>query len=175
MKFIPQTIDGVYLIQLQRREDDRGFFARLWCENEFRQHGLDPRIAQINTQVSTLAGTLRGLHYQKAPHAEVKVVRCLRGAIFDVAVDLRPDSPTYRHWVGATLTGANAEMLYVPEGFAHGYLTLEPDTEVMYLASVPYAPAEATGVRFDDPAFSIRWPREVAVVSEPDRAWPDFI
>ena len=175
MKFIAQAIPDVQLIRLERREDERGFFARLWCEAEFRQQGLDARISQINTQVSKGAGTLRGMHYQKPPHAEVKTVRCVRGAIFDVAVDLRPDSPTFRRWVGATLTAENADMFYVPEGFAHGYLTLEPDTEVLYLTSVPYAPAAATGVRFEDPAFGIRWPREVAVVSAVDRSWPDFV
>lgn len=174
MKFVQQSIEGVYLVQLERREDERGFFARSWCEAEYARQGLDTRISQINTQVSLVAGTLRGMHLQREPHAEVKIVRCVRGAIFDVALDLRRDSPTFCQWVGATLTAANADMLYVPEGFAHGYLTLEPDTEVQYLASVPYAPAAATGVRYDDPAFSLRWPREITVVSAADRSWPDF-
>jgi dTDP-4-dehydrorhamnose 3,5-epimerase len=175
LKFIPQQIDGVHLIQLERREDDRGFFARFWCGTEFERHGLSSRISQINTQVSKAAGTLRGMHFQKAPHAEVKIVRCVRGAVFDVAVDLRPESRTYREWVGVTLSAQNADMLYVPEGFAHGYMTLEPGTEVLYLASVPYAPAAASGVRFDDPAFQIRWPLEATVVSAADRSWPDFV
>lgn len=174
MKFTSLSVAGAYLIQQERREDERGFFARLWCEKEFRDQGLDPRIAQINTQVSRVAGTLRGMHFQTGEHAEVKIARCLRGAAFDVAVDLRPASPTFRRWVGVTLSGENGDMLYLPEGCAHGYLTLQPDTEMMYFASSPYAPAAATGVRFDDPAFAIDWPREVVMVSAADRAWPDF-
>ncbi|HWL64106.1 MAG TPA: dTDP-4-dehydrorhamnose 3,5-epimerase family protein [Steroidobacteraceae bacterium] len=174
MKFTALPVAGVHLIQQERREDERGFFARLWCERELRERGLDARVAQINTQVSRLAGTLRGMHFQTGAHAEVKIARCLRGAAFDVAIDLRPGSPTFRRWVGATLSGENGDMLYLPEGCAHGYLTLLPDTEMMYFASVPYAPAAATGVRFDDPAFAIDWPREVSVVSAADRAWPDF-
>lgn len=174
MKFVPQEVSGVYLIQQERRSDERGYFSRFWCADEYKAHGLDSSLVQMNTQLSTHAGTLRGMHYQTPPHAEVKVVRCLRGAIFDVAVDLRPDSPSFRQWVGATLTEANTDMLYVPEGFAHGYLTLEPDTEVLYLTSKPYAPASATGVRFDDSAFSIHWPRSVDIVSTVDRSWPDF-
>lgn len=174
MKFTSLSVAGAYLIQQERREDERGFFARLWCEKEFRDQGLNPRIAQINTQVSRVAGTLRGIHFQTGEHAEVKIARCLRGAAFDVAVDLRPASPTFRRWVGVTLSGENGDMLYLPEGCAHGYLTLQADTEMMYFASYPYAPAAATGVRFDDPAFAIDWPREVVMVSAADRAWPDF-
>src|SRR5690606_36968030 len=124
MKFTSLSVAGAYLIQQERREDERGFFARLWCEKDFRDQGLHPRIAQINTQVSRVAGTLSGMHFQTGEHAEVKIARCLRGAAFDVAVDLRPASPTFRRWVGVTLSGENGDMLYLPEGCAHGYLTL---------------------------------------------------
>lgn len=174
MKFSPTDIPGVMLIELERRADDRGYFARTWCEQEFRKHGLNSAVAQVNTAVSTRAGTLRGMHYQDSPDSEVKVVRCVRGALFDVAVDLRVDSPTYRRWFGATLSAANGQALYIPEGCAHGYITLEPDTELTYMASVPYAPKSARGVRFDDSSFGIRWPRAAEVISDQDRNWPDF-
>jgi dTDP-4-dehydrorhamnose 3,5-epimerase len=174
VKYSPTDIPGVWLIELERRADDRGYFARTWCEQEFRKHGLNSAVTQINTAVSTRAGTLRGMHYQEPPDAEVKVVRCVRGALFDVTVDLRADSPTYGRWFGTTLSGANGLALYIPEGCAHGYITLEPDTELTYMASVPYAPKSARGVRFDDPAFGIRWPRAAEVISEQDRTWPEF-
>ena len=162
------------VIKLERRSDERGFFARVWCEGEFRKHGLDPRIAQINTGFSPRAGTLRGLHFQQVPCAEVKVVRCLRGAVFDVAVDLRKESPSYRQWFGMHLTASGGESLYVPEGCGHGYLTLEDNSEVMYLASRPFSAEHASGVRYNDPAFGIQWPMEAAVISDADQSWPDF-
>lgn len=163
---------GIWLLELERREDERGYFARLWCEQELARHGLSTRIAQMNVQLSPRTGTLRGMHFQQAPHAEVKIVRCNRGRVFDVAVDLRPDSPTRHRWIGVELTAGDGRMLYVPKGCAHGYLTLEQDTEVMYIASEFYAPESARGVRYDDPALGIQWPEPPALVSPADRGWP---
>lgn len=174
MKFIPTKIAGAYLIDIERRQDARGFFGRAWCEHEFAAHGLSTRIAQVNTTISVSAGTLRGMHYQLAPHAEVKVMRCQRGAVYDVIVDLRPQSATYLQWVGAELTAENATMLYAPENCAHGYVTLCDDTELSYFTSQFYAPDAARGVRYNDPLFDIYWPREIRIVSEQDRSWPDF-
>lgn len=174
MKFAPGRIAGSYVIDLEKRADDRGWFARAWCERELAAQGLSTRISQVNVGVSLMAGTLRGLHYQLAPHAEVKLVRCSRGAVFDVAVDLRPDSPTFRGWHGCELSGESGRMLYVPEGCAHGYLTLTDDAELMYFTSRPYAPDAARGVRYDDPAFSIDWPAPVSTISPADASWPDF-
>lgn len=174
MQFTPGTVDGAFVIEPELRRDERGFFARQWCAAELSARGLDARIAQINTAVSPLRGTLRGLHYQLAPHAEVKIARCCRGAVFDVAVDLRPASRTFRRWMGVELSATNARQLYVPEGCAHGYLTLSDDVELMYLTSRPYAPDAARGVRYDDPAFGIDWPAAVALVSPADRSWPLF-
>jgi dTDP-4-dehydrorhamnose 3,5-epimerase len=165
---------GAWIIDLERREDERGYFARTWCAQELGDRGLDARIAQSNTAFSPKAGTLRGLHYQRDPHAEVKIVRVTRGAAFDVIVDLRPTSTTYCQWFALELDPVGGRALYAPEGFAHGYLTLAPDTELVYTASKPYAPKHATGVRYDDPRFGIRWPAPVAVISAADRAWPDF-
>lgn len=174
MIFSETNLAGVYVIDLERRHDERGFFARQWCKQEFVRAGLDPRLAQINTARSTVAGTLRGMHYQQAPQAEVKVVRCTRGAVFDVAVDLRRESSTYCQWFGVQLDDESGRMLYIPEGCAHGYLTLAPNTDLVYQASVPYAPESATGVRHDDPAFNIIWPRPIEVISRQDQRWPRF-
>lgn len=174
MQFEPTSVDGAFVIRPQPRADERGHFARVYCAAELAQRDLVSEISQINTGVSPRAGTLRGMHYQAAPHAEVKIARCVRGAAFDVVVDLRPDSPSYKRWFGIELNAVNGLMLYAPAGTAHGYLTLQPDTEVTYLTSRPYAPDAVRGVRFDDPAFGIEWPREVAIVSQADRAWPDF-
>ncbi len=162
------------MVELEPRRDDRGFFARQWCAQEFARAGLDTRISQINTARSTAVGTLRGVHYQAAPHGEVKLVRCTRGAVFDVAVDLRVGSSTLGQWFGIELDDASGRMLYIPEGCGHGYLTLAPDTDLTYQASVPYSPQSATGVRYDDPAFGIAWPSPVRVISQQDRGWPDF-
>jgi dTDP-4-dehydrorhamnose 3,5-epimerase len=167
-------IAGAYLIRPERRNDERGYFARTWCRQELAQHGLVDPIDQVNTGFSPATGTLRGLHFQTGVHAEVKIARCVRGAVFDVIVDLRPDSPTFRQWHGAELSAENGHQLYAPAGTAHGYLTLQADTELMYSTSRPYAPGAARGVRFDDPAFGIRWPAEIRVVSAADRDWPDF-
>lgn len=174
MLFKELAIPGVFSIEPERRTDERGFFARMYCQAELAKHGLEGAVAQVNTGVSPRAGTLRGLHFQTAPHAEVKIARCLRGAVFDVAVDLRASSPTFRRWTAAELTADNGLMLYVPVGCAHGYLTLAADTELMYFTSAPYAPAAASGVRYNDPAFGISWPQEPTVISKADRSWPDF-
>lgn len=174
MIFVRTKIEGVFVFELEPRRDDRGFFARQWCAEEFTRAGLNPAIAQINTARSTAAGTLRGMHFQLPPHAEAKLVRCTRGAVFDVAVDLRPDSPTFLQWFGTDLDEESGRMLYIPEGCAHGYQTLTPNTDLTYQASVPYAPKCAGGVRYNDPAFGIIWPQPVKVISQQDLTWPDF-
>jgi dTDP-4-dehydrorhamnose 3,5-epimerase len=175
MQFTETELAGAYVIDLERREDERGFFARAWCAAEFASHGLDTRISQCNISFNERLGTLRGMHYQVPPHAEVKVVRCTRGAVYDVIVDLRPESPTYRSWIAVELTAQNGRLLYVPEGFAHGYQTLEDETETFYQVSVPYTPDAERGVRWNDPAFGIEWPdAPERVISEKDRSWPDF-
>jgi len=170
--FTKTKIEGVFVVELEPRRDERGFFARQWCADEFTSAGLNPRIAQINTARSTAAGTLRGMHFQAAPHAEAKFVRCTRGTVFDVALDLRRNSPTFRCWFGTNLDAESGRMLYIPEGCAHGYLTLEPNTDLVYQASEPYAPKSAQGVRYDDPAFGIVWPEPVKVISQQDLNWP---
>lgn len=162
------------ILEVKRIGDDRGYFGRLWCEREMAEQGLVSVIRQSNVGFSPRKGTLRGLHYQCAPHQEVKIVRCTRGRVFDVVVDLRPDSPTYCAWHGEELTPDNGKMLYVPEGCATGYLTLEDDSEIYYNTSEFYAPDAATGVRWDDPAFAIDWPTQPAVLSDNDVSWPDY-
>ena len=174
MKFTPATIEGVVVVDIERRVDERGFFARQWCADEMQRAGLDPRLAQINTSRSTSAGTLRGIHFQRPPHMEVKLVRCVRGAVFDVAVDLRPASKTYCQWAGFELNAEDGRMLYIPEGCGHGFLTLTPDADLVYQTSIPYAGASASGVRHDDQAFGISWPREIAVISSQDQNWPAY-
>lgn len=174
MKFTPLPLAGAYLIDLEKRGDDRGFFARFFCQEEFARHGLQDRFVQINNSLTARTGTLRGMHYQLPPAAEVKVVRCIRGALHDVILDLRPHSPTFGKSFGADLSAENRSMMYVPEGFAHGFLSLEPDTEALYLVSAPYTPSAERGIRFDDPRFSIRWPATPTELSDKDRAWPDF-
>lgn len=174
MKFRQTSVHGACLIDLERRGDDRGFFARFFCEDEFGKAGLKTRFAQINTSLTRSAGTLRGMHYQLPPAAEVKVVRCIRGALFDVVLDLRPDSPTFGKWFGETLDAENKTMMYVPEGCAHGFVTLTDDTEALYLVSHPYGPEQERGIRFNDPRFAIQWPITPSEVSAKDGAWPDF-
>ncbi len=175
MIFTATALEGAYVVELEPREDERGFFARAWCESEFRDHDLSTEIAQCNISFNHKRGTLRGMHYQVAPHAEVKLIRCTRGAVYDVIVDLRPDSPTQTHWIGVDLTAENRRMLYVPEGFAHGYQTLVDETETFYQVSAAYAPEAERGVRWDDPSFSSVWPDpEGAILSEKDSSWPDF-
>lgn len=172
MTFTETPLAGAFVLDPERREDDRGFFARVYCEREFRERGLTPRVAQANVSWNPRRGTLRGMHYQVEPFREAKLVRCTRGAIHDVIADLRPDSPTRMRWVGVELTAENRRMLYVPEGFAHGFVTLEDDTEVAYQVSESYAPGAERGIRWDDPALGIEWPAEVRVISDKDRSWP---
>lgn len=174
MIFTETPLGGAFMVEPERIHDERGFFARTWCRREFEARGLSPCFAQCNLSFNDKAGTLRGMHFQAAPHAEAKLIRCTRGSIHDVIIDLRPDSPTFKRHFGATLTFENHRMLYVPEGFAHGFFTLEDGTEVFYQMSDFYEPSCAQGVRWDDPNFGIRWPGEVRVISEKDRSYPDF-
>jgi dTDP-4-dehydrorhamnose 3,5-epimerase len=171
MRFAETGLDGAKVIDPSPHEDDRGRFMRAWCAREFAEHGLHFVPVQANMGFSVQKGTIRGMHYQTAPAPEAKLVRCTRGAIFDVALDLRPNSPTYRKWFGIELTAENGRMLYVPENCAHGYQTLQQCTEMYYMTSTFYEPAAVRGVRFDDPAFDIRWPLDASVVSEQDRNW----
>jgi dTDP-4-dehydrorhamnose 3,5-epimerase len=173
MIFQETKLPGVFEIQLDPMPDERGFFARSWCQREFENHGLNPRMVQCNVSFNLREGTLRGMHYQAAPFAEAKVVRCTSGSIYDVAVDLRPQSSAFQQWCGVTLTAAKRNMLYVPEGFAHGFLTLEDNTEVLYQMSEYYEPQSARGVRWNDPAFKIEWPMQPQVISDRDRDYPD--
>ena len=174
MNFTTTALPGVVLASLSRRTDHRGYFARGWCAAEFAAHGLNPHAVQLNVGFSHLRGTLRGMHYQAAPHAEAKQVRCTRGVVFDAVVDLRPDSPTFCRWLGVELSADNGDMLCVPEGCAHGYQTLTDGAEIHYLTSEPYHAGSARGFRFDDPAFDIKWPLPVAAISAADLAWPVF-
>jgi dTDP-4-dehydrorhamnose 3,5-epimerase len=172
MEFLNTDVAGAWLVEPAPHQDPRGRFMRAWCEREFAAHRIDFVPLQANLALSKLKGTLRGLHYQVAPSLEAKLVRCTRGAVFDLVLDLRHDSPTYRRWYGARLSADNGRMLYVPDGCAHGCLSLEDDTEILYMASAYYSPSEARGVRHDDPAFAISWPLEVASISDQDRNWP---
>jgi dTDP-4-dehydrorhamnose 3,5-epimerase len=174
MKFIETPLSGSYLIELEKRGDNRGFFARFFCENEFGDQGLVNRFVQINNSLTAKKGTLRGMHYQLQPSAEVEVVRCIRGSLYDVILDLRPDSPTFGKSFGAELSAENRTMMYVPQGFAHGFVTLEDDTEALYLVSALYAPDLERGIRYNDPAFNIQWAIPPAEISEKDGKWPDF-
>ena len=172
MIFTPTAIDGVHIVDIERREDDRGFFARFFCQEEFIAAGLEPTVRQGNLSFNDREGTLRGMHFQLSPHEETKLVRCTRGAIYDIAVDLRPDAPTYLQHVGVQLDEDNRRSLYVPRYCAHGYLTLAPGCEVTYLVSTDYTPGSSSGFRYDDPALNIEWPGEIHVVSDQDKAWP---
>lgn len=173
MMFTETGLPGVYLIDVEKRSDDRGFFARAFCADEFVKHGLESSFVQANLSGNNKKFTLRGMHMQAGEHGEVKLVRCTHGAIFDVAVDLRKNSPTFGRWVGAELTRENRRMLYIPKGFAHGYQTLCDDTDVFYLVSAAYAPQSECGARWDDPLFAIDWPEKTsAILSDKDRNWP---
>ena len=174
MKFTELRLKGAYLLELELIEDERGFFARSWCRDEFREHGLDPALVQCNISFNRRRGTLRGMHYQIAPHAEAKLVRCTQGSIYDVILDLRPESATYCAWTGSDLSAQNRRMLYVPAGFAHGFQTLEDDCEVFYQMSAFHHAPCARGVRWNDPAFSIDWPLRDPVVSARDASYSDF-
>jgi dTDP-4-dehydrorhamnose 3,5-epimerase len=176
MRFIQTPLAGVWVIEPERLSDERGWFARTFDVNEFRQHGLDPTVVQCNTSFNASAGTVRGMHYQAEPHGESKLVRCTRGAVFDVAVDLRPHSDTLCAWHGVELSAENGRALYMPAGLAHGFHTLVDESEVAYQMGHHYVPDAARGVRFDDPAFAIQWPRtdRPLIVSERDASFPDF-
>ena len=174
MKFVPTPIAGVVRVEAEPHTDDRGLFARLHCPEEFAAAGIDFAPAQTSLSRNPKAGTLRGMHFQAAPHAEAKLVRVTRGRVFDVAVDLRPDSPTYRQWTGAELSAENLVGLYIGAGMAHGFLTLEPDTDVVYQIAPAYRPGHDAGVRWDDPAFGIAWPMAPVLISARDAGYPDF-
>lgn len=174
MKFQETPLQGAYVIELEKRGDDRGFFARAFCRNEFGDHGLSTTFVQVNNSLSAHKGTLRGMHYQLAPKAETKVVRCIKGALYDVILDLREGSPTFGQSFGAELTADNRRMMYVPKGFAHGFITLADDTEAFYFVDEFYAPEQERGVRWDDPAFGIRWPMQPVVLSDKDKNQRDF-
>jgi dTDP-4-dehydrorhamnose 3,5-epimerase len=174
MKFNPTPLAGAYTIDLEKREDERGFFARLFCVNEYDQHGLDRNIVQINNSLSKDKGTLRGIHYQLAPKAETKIVRCIKGSLYDVIVDLRPESPTFLKWFGAELSAENRTMMFVPKGFGHSFITLEENTEAFYMVTEFYSPENERGLRWNDPKINIEWPIEPVVISDKDQRHPDF-
>lgn len=174
MIFTPLQLSGAYVIDLERLEDERGFFARSWSEEEFQAYGLNPRLVQCSISFNRKRGTLRGMHFQAKPYEEAKLVRCTGGAIHDVIIDLREESPSYTRWEAIVLTAENRRSVYVPEGFAHGFQTLEPDTEVVYQMSQVYRPEHDRGVRWDDPILGIRWPLAERTISERDRSYPDF-
>ena len=172
MQFTASRIPGTWVIDITPIRDQRGFFAMTWLPDELRRRGMDPAVAQCNLAFNHKRGTLRGMHFQAAPHGQAKIVRATRGALLDVIVDLRPDSPTWRQWESFELTADNRRMLYIPPGLAHGYLTLTDDAEMFYQASTPWAPQAEAGVRWNDPAFGIKWPFEPTVISAKDQTWP---
>lgn len=176
MIFKETKLSGAYVIEVQRLRDDRGFFGRSFCRHEFVEHGLNPEIAQCSISFNREAGTLRGMHYQAEPYSEDKVVRCTRGSLYDVILDLRRDSPTFKQWISSDLTRENRLMLYVPKGFAHGFQTLADNTEVIYQMSEFYHPESACGIRWNDPAFGIYWPeKDRVIMSDRDKTWPDYM
>ena len=174
MLFTETEIQGAYVLDAEQIADERGFFARTWARDEFEAHGLVPDLAQCNLSYNHRKGTVRGMHWQAPPHAETKLVRCAQGALYDVVVDLRPDSPTYRRWVGVELTAENRRALYIPEGCGHGFQTLEDATEVFYMITEYYTPAAARGMRWNDPAINVTWPLDVTVISDRDAEYPDW-
>ena len=174
MKFIETPLAGAYVVELEPFHDDRGFFARGWCQKEFEAAGLIAEIRQANISSNKLAGTMRGMHYQVPPHGETKLVRCVRGSLYDVIIDIREGSETFGKWFGIELTAENNKMLYVPEQFAHGFITLEDNTEATYQVTEFYTPGSERGIRYNDPAFKIEWPTDVKVISDKDQAWDDF-
>jgi dTDP-4-dehydrorhamnose 3,5-epimerase len=175
MRFYETNLRGAFVIELERLQDERGFFARSWCQREFQNHGLNSNVVQCNISYNKERGTVRGMHYQVAPYGEAKLVRCTRGAIYDVIIDLRPDSDTYLSWFDIALTDENRKMLYIPEQFAHGFQTLVDEVEVFYQMSEFYAPECARGFRWDDPTFAIHWPIPVSVISPKDKSYKDFV
>lgn len=172
MQYTASKIPGAWIMDITPIHDARGFFAMTWMPEELRARGMNPSLAQCNLSFNLKRGTLRGMHFQVAPHAQAKIVRCTRGALLDVIVDLRPDSPAFKQWDAVELTADNRRMLYMPEGIAHGYITLADETEAYYHASAPWAREAESGVRWDDPAFGIEWPMAPLVISDKDRAWP---
>lgn len=174
MKFKETKLNDAYILELEKHEDERGFFARAYCVNEFQEKGIEFPVVQANVSFNRYKHTLRGMHYQQQPHGEAKLVRCTRGAIFDAIIDVRPDSSTYMEWIGVELTDQNYRMLFVPEGFAHGFITLEDKTQVTYQVSEFYTPGAERGIRWNDEAFNINWPAEPEIISEKDSVWPDY-
>jgi dTDP-4-dehydrorhamnose 3,5-epimerase len=174
MIFRETKLPGTFIIELEAFGDERGFFALAWSKKEFADRGLESALVECNISFNSQKGTLRGMHYQEAPHGQVKLVRCIRGAIFDVVIDLRPASPTFKHWMGVELSASNRLMLYVPKGLAHGFQTLESDSEIYYQMSAPYVPGTDRGVRWNDPAFAIEWPDENHALLARDNEYPDF-
>lgn len=176
MVFHETPLKGAYTLHLQKSEDERGFFARIWCRRELELHGITGKLAQASLSFNRWKHTLRGMHFQAPPHEETKIVRCIRGRLLDVIVDLRPDSPTYTKWVGVELSADNRQALIIPPGFAHGFQTLEDSTEILYLISEFYHAEAARGVRWNDPVFAIEWPEaDRRIISQKDQTWPDFI
>ncbi|MEL4455490.1 dTDP-4-dehydrorhamnose 3,5-epimerase [Lutimonas vermicola] len=174
MKFTALELKGAFVIEVNKIEDQRGFFGRLWCEKEFKDHNLKTNIVQSNVSLSKKKGTLRGMHFQKGKYAETKFVRCTRGSVYDVIVDLRPDSPTFKQWCGVELTANNYKMIYVPENFAHGFLTLEDDSEVYYLVTQFYSSEHEGGIHYNDSDINIKWPIEINEISDKDNNHPKF-
>ena len=174
MKFLPLPLEGAFLIETEQVADERGFFARTFCCKEFSAHGLNPELLQCSISFNTHKGTLRGMHYQTEPHQESKLVRCTMGSIYDVIIDLRQDSATFRQWASVELSADNRKSIYIPEGFAHGFLTLVENCEVFYQISELFQPESIAGVRWNDPAFSIDWPGDVSIITDRDRDHPDF-
>lgn len=174
MIFTETPLQGAYLIDLKRIEDSRGFFARSWCQNEFSEYDLETNLAQCNISFNAKKDTLRGMHYQAEPYAEAKLVRCTMGAIYDVIIDLRPNSKTFKDWFGVELTAENRRSLYIPKGFAHGFQTLMDNSEVFYQMSEFFYPESARGLRWNDPTFSINWQKDTLIISERDQSYPDF-
>ncbi|MDH5629980.1 MAG: dTDP-4-dehydrorhamnose 3,5-epimerase [Gammaproteobacteria bacterium] len=174
MKFTETSLKGAFVIEPDRIEDERGYFARSYCQSEFSKQGINLDIKQSNISFNKDKGTLRGMHYQEKPHEEAKLVRCTRGSIYDVIIDLRPDSATFKQWFSVELNQKNNKILYIPEGFAHGFQTLQDNSEVFYEMFEFYSPESAKGVRWNDPAFDITWPDKQCVISEKDRSYPDF-
>lgn len=175
MIFQETPIPGAFIVDLEKHEDERGYFGRVWCSKEFKGHGLNPNLVQANVSFNQKRGTMRGLHHQLPPHAETKLVKCMGGSIYDVIVDLREGSPKYCAWYGTELSAEKERCLYVPEGCAHGYVTLTDDARILYQVSESYHPESESGIRYDDPLFGIQWPVEISSVSEKDSSWPNYL
>jgi dTDP-4-dehydrorhamnose 3,5-epimerase len=175
LKFSETELKGAFILEVKKLEDERGFFGRTFCQKEFEKHGMNPHVVQANVSYNKFKGILRGMHYQLHPYEETKLVRCVRGAIYDVIIDLRKDSPTYTKWIGVELKEDSYQMLFVPEGFGHGFITLEDNTEVIYQVSQFYTPGAESGIRWNDPVFDIKWPIEPLIISQKDRQHSDYI